>query len=506
MQAPIYDYKKADLRFDKGLFRDRGNQVIDVTNSTLGNGGAKGDNSVDDLLAFRDAIAAAQQLRVGAPGGSPFETAHVTIYVPLGVFKLSNQLVIPAWVRFVGASRQATVLSFQMADITKDCISVTGDAVSFGYNGSIEEMSIHSTTNRTACRDIINLDYAILYRLDRLTLVGAGRYGLSVSRTINFSAYNVWATGNKSAGLWLGAATSISTTSQFYGCNFNSTTEGPGAEVTGLGIDFYGCTFESNGLTTPSAGYGLLQHYGTAGLHGCYFEDNGSHDVYGGYDDYPAAGRTTVYIASPTFITGAHKGAAVGGIYLDYVDNADIRGGSISGIPKPLKMTANCGEVNISSDFGPGGLVPELTSGAHWRTKTDLTWVNHSNRTQFKDKSAIAQNGTAVLTIPVRATFGAAFRVWFEVYYTPSNDLRAGGYIDIFHDGDGQSDGGASVTILGNDTAGNFRVQSSDFVVTYPSGSSVVVTYTNSNTAAQTNYVDFQIPQSESVVGDCTIA
>jgi hypothetical protein len=502
--------------FAVSVVREFGEALYDYGGSTynlrhpqfacLGNGVA--DDTAGMLLAV--AKANTHQLTVTTDKSA----IGATITAPQGQYRCTSQLAPFPGVMIKGVGMHSSVIIFEMATTTDAVVFDVATAGftahgGFGYGGGLRDIKLCAKSylvNGQTCGIMLRVRQCVFFQAENVAIIGSYGRNLKVDNCISSAFRHCWfSTSNGDCGVWVGGddadVSNSCTTTRFFDC-YQTVCAGVGWKLSGIAIELHSCIAESNGS------YGVEIRYGTVTLNAMYCEDNASHDIYVGSVAYPGGARTVVSLVNPILVLGVAK-PGLGGIYADRVDNLTVTGGAISVAPKPFQMTANCGEVVISSDFGLGGAVPELTyatGSQNWRAKKNLTWVNHSNRTIFKDKSGVTQTGTAVLTLPTRTGFAPAMRVWFEVYYTLSNDLRAIGYIDVVHDGDSNTDGDKTVSIISNDTSGNFRVQSSDFTVSFAAAGTIVITYTNSNLAAQTNYIDFQIPATESLDGEPTIA
>lgn len=106
-------------------------------------------------------------------------------------------------------------------------------------------------------------------------------------------------------------------------------------------------------------------------------------------------------------------------------------------------------------------------------------------------KSGITPAGTAVVDIPTRTNDSSFLRVYVDVFFTSSSDLRALLEITIGREGGSQMDGGAIVRVLSNNSTGNFQVASGNFVVTFPSASVTRITYTSANPSSNNDATFF---------------
>jgi len=252
-----------ELKFERGgsvTFTGAG-ALTNLKEVTPQNFGAVGLNFADDTVAFEKAIAA-----ITRPNGSTY--ARGTLLIPPGQYKVTRVLNIPYGTSVKGSGAMNTIILVDGAGTT-DGFSITGDVANFNEGGGISELWITSTAGKS--RDLITMSAASNVRLDHLLVTSAGRYGINLMDTVAVRGYGVTVSDSGAAGLYVNTASpasSIATTTDFFGSAFRTTVAGYGAVVNGIGINFHGCFFEYN------VGGGISIGSGTVTLTAPYFEGN----------------------------------------------------------------------------------------------------------------------------------------------------------------------------------------------------------------------------------------
>jgi hypothetical protein len=473
--------------------------------------GATGDGLTNDTVAVRKAIAAANA-SVGREGGFKSQVGAI-LYIPRGTYRLTEQLTPYPGVSMVGEGLWNTVLLFALPS-TKHAIVWDGAMAGYpayqghGWGGTMRDIKVTTvdfSDVNASCDTMVRIIGMIDFSLCRVMLAQSRGRLLHLENVISVTLDHVSLQQCKGdAGLWIGSAGSISTTVRGFGVYVSQCERGPNVDVGGLSIDFFGLISESAGAKGTQAGsYGVRIRSGRCALYSPYFEDNADHDVYVGSD--VVAGVTSVIIDNPTIMSGPNKVALKGGVYLDKVSYASIRGGDYSAVSRPLQMTVNCAQVDASY-YPRVGKPPLLTSGAHWRTKADLNYTTGPDRSELPQtltKDVIAPGRTATLTIPLLPASSAFLSVYARVQFLASGDRQALVKIDAAHHSDGFVDGGAIVTVLRANNGGNFLVSPGDFVTTF-TPTSVRITYTSSNPATN-NAIQFWA-DGVGIGGDISIA
>lgn len=296
----------------------KGKPWFDVTHPDFG---AVGGGVADDAAAIQAAIDAAE-----AAGGG-------IVYFPAGTYRAASQLVVNVGgVWLVGASREATVLSFDLTTLV-DGLSWDNPATSgYLYGGGIANLTLKGAADGTSVRDVVTFDDPGNLTLDNVTVRGAARYGIHIDFAINVTLTEVISRNNVSAGLYVGAATSTSTTLRARGCYFHYTTNGPGVDIDSLGAHFEACVFESNGELDATNGVGARIRKGQAGFDNCYWENNAGHDILAG-----TVAATFVSVVNMHSFTGPYSAAGKAHIFIDqFVKSATILGGKFDTRPESL--------------------------------------------------------------------------------------------------------------------------------------------------------------------------
>jgi len=118
----------------------------------------------------------------------------------------------------------------------------------------------------------------------------------------------------------------LSTTVRAIACSFRQTKRGPGATVEGLGIQFDGCIFESNGELEAALGHGLVVRRGVTSIRGAYFENNRDADLVLGTESVPLEdGAAYATVDNPVF----RPGTALRVVGAPCIDARNVRGGAI---------------------------------------------------------------------------------------------------------------------------------------------------------------------------------
>ncbi len=489
-------YLVGQLRTDRGEFNDKGCYVIDARHHDF-SGGVRWDGVKDDGEALVDAVDFANSL-LADPATSNLRTTGIEVRVPAGPGLCGQPLLPFSGVVIGGSDRFSSLIKFSLPNTYHGIVfdaATTGHTAlgGNGYGGGLRNLKLTTVSylvDGQTCDTMVKFKGIVFPTLENVTLHSGGGRLLHIENCIDGDYRKVWASlNNGDCGIWISGST---TTQKFDNVYQSQCKSGPGWLMSGEALSFYSCIAESNGITTASGAYGFQLKYGSAAWYSPYCEDNGDHDIYAGSEDYAGSARTTVSIYQPKFVTGATKLSGKGGIYVDYVDHLTISGGDVGSIPKPLTMTANTGQVVVDADFGASGKTPELASGDSWRSKRNLVWVNQQFVAQSATKAAVtAAGGTAILDIPTTQSLASFLLVYAEVVKADATSLRVLVEIRIGREGEGQTDGGAVVTLLGNDSTGNFQVAGTDFVTTYPSASVTRVTYTSSNVSGD-NIITFQ--------------
>ncbi len=451
--------------------------------------GAGDDGVTDDGAAIVATFATANAIAAGAG----FKRRYgVSVVFTAGTYLSTQAVVCYPGVTVQGDGLWTTVLVFSLPN-SVDGLSwdknAPGYAPSsgFGYGGlarNIKLTTLDFTNNAKSCRHLLSTYGVVDFALENVALEQAGGHLLHIEDAIGVTLSHVSGHQCKGdAGLYIGSPASVSTTVRSYHTHFSECQNGPNYDVAGLSLDFFGLTSESAGSGGVQAGaFGFRLRYGTAALYSPYFEDNGDAEMWLGSD--ANATRTTVIVTNPTTIAGANNLPGKSALILDRVAHAAVEGGDLTARQNTVEMTNNCGPVDLTM-FGTKE--PILTSGLNWRYKADLNYrTGQPGRAQVVTKAAIAPAGTMVATIPTMVSQPCFLQAFAEVYFEGAPNLRTLLKFDIAHAGDGFGLGGMVTTVLRDGNSGNFHVVAGDFAATF-AGTTVAITYTNSNGAGAGN-------------------
>lgn len=393
--------------------------------------GAVGNGTVDDGAALQAAIAAANAtvLLEGSPAVR--DAIGAVVYFPPGKYKTTLGLNPFPGVSIVGSGLWSTSIQFSRG-LTADGIvwdrSATGYATyqGFGWGGALRDIKITTDNYKIAGASVgrmVSVKGVVSFSIDRVLLTRAAGRLLHIENVIALSMYQVTLlTNDGDCGYFIGTnGGSVSTTVRAYQVYQSGCSGGPGADVWGLSIDFFGCTWESNAV------YGLRARNGTISLYSPYFEDNADADAWMGSD---AVGVTAVTIVNPTLLVSASKIAGKGGIKLDRCSQANILGGDLSASAQPVEMTANCGQVVCTAYLGAQS--PTLAAGAPWNTIPSSAAVQSDN---FKSTSGSTSCPSGVATQLFNATTTTSGISQLHVYNNTGSGLSA--LADVYADSNG---------------------------------------------------------------------
>jgi Pectate lyase superfamily protein len=319
--------------------------------------GAKGDGS-DDTAAVREAIsaAAAQGALPASVGYGGFGQGGI-VFFPRGIYVVKEELDAGPGVTIVGSGRQTTEIIVRHRDATSDGIAWKSSK-QYGFGGGLRDISI---VTDAYVRDLVSVVNWGNFEIANVSLMGGGRYGLNLSDGISITVRNTLVGHAVSAGVWVGDTTgSVTTSTQFFGCYFTNNTNGPGADVAGLGITFVATVFEDNGANDSTNGAGIRVRSGEVTLISPYFENNAGWHMWLG-SDQSAHARVTV--VEPTMLNGPYTTKEHGGILADRVTGGAFIGGDFSRTsPNAIQFTpAAHGIAVLGAELGPN--IPSYNPG-----------------------------------------------------------------------------------------------------------------------------------------------
>lgn len=299
--------------------------------------GATGDGTTDDTAAFVAAIAAATNA-VNPNGTIGSIGRGAVVYAPHGVYKITASLSFPNGVALQGDGMWTSQLKFVL-DVAVPGARWVSDT-QYGWGGFVRDISLAGSGSCTHVLHVVNWGNFDVQN----ALIGGGVNGIYIADGISCTFHNVYCQSNSGDGLVIeDVIASVTTTHRFYGCWFQANGRA-GAKVSGSGINFTDCIFESNGAGTHVAGYGIEIPAGTVNLVGCYFENNTRSAVAGGTSD-----DSSVSVISPLFVPGGYVQADAYCVYLDKVTSGMLSGFRVllGGLPLGIGVTTNCRDVTI---------------------------------------------------------------------------------------------------------------------------------------------------------------
>ncbi|GGH01655.1 glycosyl hydrolase family 28-related protein [Silvibacterium dinghuense] len=152
---------------------------VDIRHPDFGSGCANAADPTgteDSTCAITAAVAYAQS--VSANGQTP------TVYFPEGTYKISSALRLPCALHYTGDGPSATTLE-QTGDAANAITVYNGGALLDGYlcAGSLQDMQITTSGSHQHTADLVELDSAPGFKLNRLRLYNSGGRGLQLNGT-----------------------------------------------------------------------------------------------------------------------------------------------------------------------------------------------------------------------------------------------------------------------------------------------------------------------------------
>jgi hypothetical protein len=472
--------------------------------------GATGNGEADDTRAVLQAIDAANS--VAGERLAIRSSAAATVYFPPGSYLLKDTLAPFPGVTLVGSGIWASALVFAMP-ATRDGIVFSRTVPGFdryqgfGWGGGIRDLKVTSADwndLHRSCNHMVNVVGLADFAMDRVMLAeGRGRL-LNLQSVVSITLNHVSLQRNHGdCGMWIGSDGSAATTVRAFHVYQSQCRNGPGFNVGGLSLDFYGLIAESNGIEGKTEGsYGVQVRFGKVGLYSPYFEDNTDHDMCIGSEAHETV--TSVVITNPTVLVSGSKIPTAGGVYLDHVAHATILGGDLSACGRPVQLTVNCAQADLS--YHAPGKPPLVTNGTHWRANPSISLRGSSGTShsmQSLTKNGVEPGQIVTFFVPTVTGDPGFLRVYVEVTFEASANLRATARIDVSKDGDGIADGAGIVAMILNRSAGNFVVRGEDFTVAF-TRDSILVRYTCRNGGA-TSQVRFFV-EGFGIGGDVSLA
>lgn len=252
---------------------------IDVTDPVCG---ANGNDLLDDTIAIQKAINLAYTQRSinGASWGNERleKSFGTTVYIPSGIYYISNSLKLPKGVSLEGETSDSTILFFEVG--SRDAIILTGDSSG----------KVYALTDPNSDRRFGNSISSLRLQSKFINRFQASRLIYSDEKTWWLSIDDVYLFGSRAAAIELSSAIYVNIT--------NSEIESRGGECIKL-----------NGGTTVN-------------IDRCYLHRSGP-----GHDIVYSEGLHSLRITNSVIESAGNGGTIEAhGIYLN-----DIRGGYISG-------------------------------------------------------------------------------------------------------------------------------------------------------------------------------
>lgn len=303
--------------------------------------GAVGDGVADDAAAIQACLNAAGALHRPSSAvpdlgnGTSSRCPGGIVYLPPGIYRVLSGLTVPSGVSVVGAGGRSSRIEFKLASYSNGLN--WADTFSAGdLNGALRDIELVVDRNGGLLNAVVRLAGVHHFDLSNVLIIGncnsmttGAEYGIEIAQSspgnpsLNVVCQNVFVGTCKALGLLVSGCNAIS----FEGCYFQYTQYGSGANVSGAGIHFDRCVFESNGTgwaSPPADGCGLIVNAGTVTLNAPYFENNIYHDMVLG-----AANWAQVVVTNPCVYNGPNaKNPKKYALYAKYVRGGALVGGS----------------------------------------------------------------------------------------------------------------------------------------------------------------------------------
>jgi hypothetical protein len=298
--------------------------------------GAKGDyngtTGTDDTAAFQAAISAAtaQAMTCVATSGG-----GAVVYVPRGCYLIdTGALTMGQGVTLVGEGVRTSQLVFKLDSVT-DAITWS-NPTQYGRGGGMWDIDFRAAPG--FARDLIKLNnWGSEFSMYNVRAEGGDRYTLHTYNGIHQGFHDCrFAQGGTACVMVDYASETVATTIRFYNCYIAGSPKS-GAIVRGLGIDFFGCIFESNGAGTDAVdGVGIRVRSGWVGLYSPYFENQTWHDM-----DLGSEAPAYVTVLNPPMMAGVYSRAGSAHLKGTYLQGGLIAGGNWDRKPKAVILTCN---------------------------------------------------------------------------------------------------------------------------------------------------------------------
>lgn len=334
-----------------GAVYDKGGAVFNVkAYGAVGNG--LDTTPHDDTQAIKDAVAAASAA-LYSQSSTAVSARGSIVYFPVGVYKITDTIHLPSGVSIRGAGMRTSQLRFFLDD-TKDGLvwDAPGEVVAdFHVGGSLEDVDVlannRDSTTQTA-RDLVVVNQWLSFDINRARIYAAKRYNLYINNAVNITATHLESLSAGTSNLYITASTGTNTTTcKFFGCYFQDSQDGPGADVALLGGSFFGCIFESSGSRTAASGYGFRLRSGSATLSGCYWENNRNFDAISAASSELSTESASMTVIDPTTSSNPDTKLSGAGAFRFEGGTATLVGGYIIS-PKPASFSRTMARVFVA--------------------------------------------------------------------------------------------------------------------------------------------------------------
>lgn len=322
--------------------------------------GAVGNGSANDTEAIVKAVNAAGELRrdPNTDSSTASNGRGSVVFFPQGLYKITTTIHLRSGVGVRGAGMHTSQLQFALASTDDGLVWDQSPSTETGFvvGGFLEDISVKAfnRTHMTTANDLVVVKHASAFAINRTRIYGALNRNLHLIDCIDFSAFHLGCYEAGTSNLLITSTQqALATSSRFVSCYFQGAEKGPSVDVTGMGLSFDGCVFESalrpatNPL--PDQGAGVRVNWGTATFLNPYFENNQGFDLVAGTvaTTNPAerAQQTAVTVINPTIVMPNSK---YGGGLRFVRGSATVLGGDLRTVNRPLVFSNQMSFVHVA--------------------------------------------------------------------------------------------------------------------------------------------------------------